>query len=202
MKTVIAEAHGRCVVMQRDDIDTDAIFPGRFLRLVQRSGLGVHLFADWLAEGRPEVSFMAQPSPARVLVAPHNFGCGSSREHAVWALSDYGVQAVVALSFGDIFRNNCVKNGVVAATLTPADHERLVRALAVAGGDAVLHLRVAERSLHLPDGSVMSITLADGHAEQLLSSEDEVDRTLRHDAALRAYEERVQHDQPWLASMG
>ncbi|MGO4278184.1 3-isopropylmalate dehydratase small subunit [Cupriavidus sp. RAF20_2] len=200
MKAVIAEVQGRAAVMQRDDIDTDAIFPGRFLRLVQRTGMGAHLFADWLAEGRPEVAFMAQPSPPQVLVALQNFGCGSSREHAVWALSDYGVQAVVALSFGDIFRNNCVKNGVVAATVTPADHARLLQALAGAA-DAPLHLRVAERSLQLPDGSVIPVTLADGHAEQLLSAEDEVDRTLRHDAALRAYEARVQRDQPWLASM-
>lgn len=201
MKSVIAEVYGRAAVMQRDDIDTDAIFPGRFLRLVQRTGLGVHLFADWLAEGRPEVAFMAQPSPARILVAQHNFGCGSSREHAVWTLSDYGVQAVVALSFGDIFRSNCVKNGMVAAIVSPADHERLVKALATVG-DAPLHLRVADRSLQLPDGGCMSITLADGHAEQLLTAEDEVDRTLRYDAVLRAYEERVQRDQPWLASMG
>lgn len=200
MKTVITQAQGRAVVMQRDDIDTDAIFPGRFLRLVQRTGLGVHLFADWRAEGRPEVAFMAQPTPARVLVAPHNFGCGSSREHAVWALADYGVQAVVALSFGDIFRNNCVKNGVIAASVAPADYERLVQALAGAG-DAPLSLQVAASTLQLPDGSLLPITLADGHAEQLLSAEDEVDRTLRHEAALRAYEERVQRDQPWLASM-
>lgn len=200
MKAVIAEVQGRAAVMQRNDIDTDAIFPGRFLRLVQRTGMGAHLFADWLAEGRPEVAFMAEPSPPRMLVALQNFGCGSSREHAVWALSDYGVKAVVALSFGDIFRNNCVKNGVVAAIVTPADHARLLQALAEPG-DASLHLRVAERSLQLPDGSVISVTLADGHAEQLLSAEDEVDRTLSHDAALRAYEERVQRDQPWLASM-
>jgi 3-isopropylmalate/(R)-2-methylmalate dehydratase small subunit len=200
MKAVIAEVQGRAAVMQRDDIDTDAIFPGRFLRLVQRTGMGVHLFADWLAESRSEVAFMAQPSPPSVLVALHNFGCGSSREHAVWALSDYGVKAVVALSFGDIFRNNCVKNGVVAAIVTPADHALVLQALAKTP-DAPLHLRVADRSLKLPDGSVIAITLADGHAEQLLSAEDEVDRTLRHDAALRAYEERVQRDQPWLASM-
>ncbi|MBS7778224.1 3-isopropylmalate dehydratase small subunit [Acidovorax sp. CCYZU-2555] len=200
MKAVITQAQGRAAVMQRDDIDTDAIFPGRFLRLVQRTGLGVHLFADWRAEGRPEVDFMAQPTPARVLVALHNFGCGSSREHAVWALADYGVQAVVALSFGDIFRNNCVKNGIVAATVAPADHARLLQALAAAGG-APLCLQVAASSLQLPDGSALTITLADGHAEQLLSAEDEVDRTLRHEAALRAYEERVQRDQPWLASM-
>ncbi|WP_137927220.1 3-isopropylmalate dehydratase small subunit [Cupriavidus sp. 2SB] len=200
MKAVIAEVAGRAAVMQRDDIDTDAIFPGRFLRLVQRTGMGAHLFADWLAEGRSEVAFMKASSPPRLLVALQNFGCGSSREHAVWALADYGVQAVVALSFGDIFRNNCVKNGVVAATVTPANHARLLAALAAAP-DAPLHLTVADRSLQLPDGSVIGVTLADGHAEQLLSAEDEVDRTLRHDAALREYEARVQRDQPWLASM-
>ncbi len=200
MKAVIAEVQGRAAVMQRDDIDTDAIFPGRFLRLVQRTGMGAHLFADWLAEGRPEVAFMAEPTPPGVLVALQNFGCGSSREHAVWALSDYGVKAVVALSFGDIFRNNCVKNGVVAATVTPADHAHLLKVLSQAG-DAPLHIGIADRTLRLPDGSVIAITLADGHAEQLLSAEDEVDRTLRHDAALRAYEQRVQQNQPWLASM-
>lgn len=200
MKAVIAEVQGRAALMQRDDIDTDAIFPGRFLRLVQRTGMGAHLFADWLAEGRPEVAFMGRSTPPRMLVALQNFGCGSSREHAVWALSDYGVKAVVALSFGDIFRNNCVKNGVVAAIVSQVDHARLLAALAAAP-DAPLHLLVADRALRLPDGTVIPVTLADGHAEQLLSAEDEVDRTLRHDAALRGYEARVQRDQPWLASM-
>ncbi|REE88759.1 3-isopropylmalate dehydratase small subunit [Cupriavidus plantarum] len=201
MKAVIAEVQGRAAVMQRDDIDTDAIFPGRFLRLVQRTGMGAHLFADWLAEGRPEVAFMADATPPRMVVALQNFGCGSSREHAVWALSDYGVKAVIALSFGDIFRNNCVKNGVVAAIVMPADHARLLQALGE-HKDASLLLRVAERTLRLPDGATIPITLADGHAEQLLSAEDEVDRTLAHEAALRAYEARVQREQPWLASMG
>jgi len=200
MKAVITQAQGRAVAMLRDDIDTDALFPGRFLRLVQRTGLGAHLFADWRAEGRPEVAFMAQPTPARILVALHNFGCGSSREHAVWALADYGVQAVVALSFGDIFRNNCAKNGMIAAQIAPADHARLVQALAAAG-DAPLCLQLAASTLELSDGSTLPILLADGHAEQLLSAEDEVDRTLRHEAALRAYEQRVQRDQPWLASL-
>jgi 3-isopropylmalate/(R)-2-methylmalate dehydratase small subunit len=201
MKNVIAQAAGRAVVMQRDDIDTDAIFPGRFLRMVSRSGMGEHLFADWLAEGRPEVDFMRQPPPAKVLVAARNFGCGSSREHAVWALSDYGIRAVVALSFGDIFRNNCVKNGVVAAAIAPADHALLLSVLQ-AWAEPMLSLDVANRCLLLPDGSSLPVALADGHAEQLLSAEDEVDRTLGFDAALRAYEARVARDQPWLASMG
>ena len=200
MKTITAEVSGRAALMQRDDIDTDAIFPGRFLRLVTRDGLGVHLFADWRAEGRAEVAFMQRQPPAQLLVAPRNFGCGSSREHAVWALAGYGVHAIVALSFGDIFRHNCAKNGIVAATVTPADHARLLHAFD-ADGNAVLQLDVAARSLRLADGSVLPIGLADGHAEQLLSAEDEVDRTLRHEAALRAYEERVRQQQPWLASI-
>ncbi|HET8745667.1 MAG TPA: 3-isopropylmalate dehydratase small subunit [Ramlibacter sp.] len=200
MKAVIAQVSGRAAVMQRDDIDTDAIFPGRFLRLVQRDGMGVHLFADWRAEGRPEVAFMQRPEPARLIVGAQNFGCGSSREHAVWALADYGVQAVVALSFGDIFRNNCVKNGLVAATVTPAEHATLLQALA-ATPEGMLRLDVATRCLHLADGRQLAVTLAEGHAEQLLSSEDEVDRTLRHEGALRAYEERVHQQQPWLGSL-
>jgi 3-isopropylmalate/(R)-2-methylmalate dehydratase small subunit len=200
MKAVVSEVSGRAVAMLRDDIDTDAIFPGRFLRLVRRDGMGEHLFADWRAEGRPEVAFMQQPQPPRIVVAPQNFGCGSSREHAVWALSDYGIQAVLALSFGDIFRNNCAKNGVVAATLTPADHATLLQALA-ASPQGLLRLDVATSRLHLPDGSSLPFTLAHGHAEQLLSAEDEVDRTLRHEAALRAYEQRVCEQQPWLTSI-
>jgi 3-isopropylmalate/(R)-2-methylmalate dehydratase small subunit len=201
MKAVTAQASGRAALMQRDDIDTDAIFPGRFLRLVQRDGMGAHLFADWRAEGRPEVAFMQRQDPPRLLVASQNFGCGSSREHAVWALADYGVQAVLALSFGDIFRNNCVKNGVVAAVVAPADHARLLQALAGAP-DGELRLDVATSTLHLSDGGTLPVVLAAGHAEQLLSSEDEVDRTLRHEAALRAHEERVRQQQPWLASLG
>ncbi|OZI71457.1 3-isopropylmalate dehydratase small subunit [Bordetella genomosp. 12] len=200
MKTVIAEVYGLAAQIPRDDVDTDAIFPGRFLRLVERKGLGKHLFADWLAEGRSEVEFMNSPSPIRILVARQNFGCGSSREHAVWALSDYGVGAVIALSFGDIFRNNCVKNGLVAATVKPSDHKRLTDALN-SFPEAPLLLRIATSSLTLTTGEEIPVALADGHAEQLLSSEDEVDRTLKHEAALRAYESRVQREQPWLASL-
>ncbi|MFD0667164.1 3-isopropylmalate dehydratase small subunit [Ramlibacter sp. MAHUQ-53] len=200
MKAVTASVSGRAAVMQRDDIDTDAIFPGRFLRLTQRDGMGAHLFADWRAEGRPEVAFMQRPEPVRLLVGANNFGCGSSREHAVWALADHGVQAVVALSFGDIFRNNCAKNGLVAAAVTPADHAALLQALA-RSPDGELCLDVAASQLRLPDGALLPVRLAEGHAQELLSSEDEVDRTLRHDAALRAYEDQVRQRQPWLASL-
>lgn len=200
MKTAITAAAGPTAVLERDDIDTDALFPARFLRAVHRAGMGVHLFADWRAEGRPDVDFMHRTSAPHIIVSACNFGCGSSREHAVWALADYGIQAVIALSFGDIFRNNCVKNGIVAATVSVADHARLLEVLAQVA-EPTLRLDVASRTLLLPDGSSMSFTLADGHAEQLMSNEDDVDRTLRHEDALHAYEARVQREQPWLASM-
>jgi len=201
MKAVVDSLNGRAVLMPRDDIDTDAIYPARYLRSVQKVGLGKHLFEDWRQESRPEVAFMQSATPARVIVSMQNFGCGSSREHAVWSLSDYGVKAVIALSFGDIFRNNCVKNGVVAATLSAADHERLVEILHSAT-ECELSLSVSQRTLTLPDGNVVPIQLAQGHAEQLLSAEDEIDRTLRYEDALRAYEQRIAQTQPWLASMG
>lgn len=200
MKKVVSRVAGRAAVLRRDDIDTDALFPARFLRLTQRSGMGAYLFANWLAERNPEAAFMADPVVARVVVAPQNFGCGSSREQAVWALADYGVQAVLALSYGDIFRNNCVKNDVVAATMTPEDHAALVRHLDAHGPEA-LDIDVPSRSVTTEDGTRFPLELADGHAERLLSAEDHIARTLRYEAAILAHEQKVRTARPWLASV-
>ena len=201
MKRVVSHVTGHTALLQRDDIDTDALFPGRFLRLSHRSGMGRYLFADWREAGQPESAFMDDAETARILVAPQNFGCGSSREHAVWALADYGVEAVVALSFGDIFRNNCVKNDIVAATVTEADHALLAEALRQPGAHT-LHLDVAARRLRVDgDGIELPFELVDGHAEQLLSAEDPISRTLRFEPALRAHEARVLAEKPWLAAI-
>jgi 3-isopropylmalate/(R)-2-methylmalate dehydratase small subunit len=198
MTRAVFQVAGPAVVLQRDDIDTDALFPAEFLTVTTRVGMRQYLFADWLRNGNPEAAFVAAGRPVRVVVAPRNFGCGSSREHAVWALADYGVQAVLALSFGDIFRNNCVKNDVVAAQLTPDDHARLVQALAQAGDGVVLTLDVARASVQLPEGRSLPFTLAPGHAEQLMSDEDDIARTLRFDADLLAHEARIARTTPWL----
>lgn len=149
MRQPVAKITGRAALLARDDIDTDAIFPAQFLKKTGRSGMGVHLFADWVAAGHPEAAFVTAEHRVNILVAGRNFGCGSSREHAVWALADHGIQAIVALSFGDIFRNNCVKNGIVAATVTPQDHAALV--LAVMSGSTALEmvLVVQVHGLHL-----------------------------------------------------
>ncbi len=198
MTKAVFQVTGPTVVLPRDDIDTDALFPAEFLKVTTRTGMGKHLFADWIRTGNPEADFVAQGLKVQVLVAPRNFGCGSSREHAVWALSDYGIEAIVALSYGDIFRNNCVKNDVVAAIVTPEAHTRLLQALAAAGPSAELSLDVAGRTLRLPDGSSLPFELAPGHAEQLMSDEDDIARTLRLDAVLRAHEQRMAQDAPWL----
>lgn len=200
MKRSVSSVRGQAAVLTRDDIDTDALFPARFLRLTQRSGMGAYLLADWLASNEPEANFVRAAQRPTMLVAPRNFGCGSSREHAVWALADYGVQAILALSFGDIFRNNCVKNDVVAATLAPDDHAALLAALARAP-DAEFRLDIRSRTLQLPGDIDLPVTLAEGHAEQLLSAEDHIARTLAYTAALESYERRVKAEQPWLASI-
>lgn len=198
MKKAVHAVTGPAAVLLRDDIDTDALLPAEFLKVTVRTGLGRCLFADWVRAGHPEVAFVAARRPVRVLVATRNFGCGSSREHAVWALADYGVEAIVALSFGDIFRNNCAKNDLVAATVSPEVHARLLESLAAAGPEPVLSLTLAGCTLHLPDGQTLPFALAPGHAEQLTSAEDDIARTLRLDDALRAHETRVARDTPWL----
>ncbi len=200
MTKAVFQVAGPTVVLQRDDIDTDALFPAEFLKVTTRTGMGKHLFADWIRTGNPEADFVAQGRSVQVLVAPRNFGCGSSREHAVWALADYGIEAIVALSYGDIFRNNCVKNDVVAAVVTPEVHAQLLQSLAAAGPSPVLGLEVATSTLRLPDGSSLPFVLAPGHAEQLMSDEDDIARTLRLDAELRAHEQRMVQESPWLGA--
>lgn len=200
MKKVVSHVAGPAAVLRRDDIDTDALFPARFLRLTQRSGMGQYLFADWRAEGHPEAAFMTEGAVVRVLVAAQNFGCGSSREQAVWALADYGVQAILALSYGDIFRNNCVKNDLVAATLAPVDHAALLQAL-TSERSVELAIDIPSRTVRTRGGAVFALQLAEGHAERLLSAEDHIARTLRYEDAIRAHEQAVQSTHPWLASI-
>src|SRR6266853_3789585 len=123
---------GKVVPLYRANIDTDQIIPKQFLKRIERTGFGEFLFNDWRrsAEGVPDPSFVLnqpQYSGASILVAGKNFGCGSSREHAVWALADFGFRAVIAPSFADIFANNCSKNGVLAVALTEREVAELVR---------------------------------------------------------------------------
>jgi 3-isopropylmalate/(R)-2-methylmalate dehydratase small subunit len=200
MRAAITRVQGPTAVLQREDIDTDAIFPGRYLKTTVREGMGAYLFADWMAAGHPESAFVSAGKGTKILLARRNFGCGSSREHAVWALEDYGIEAIIALSFGDIFRNNCVKNGIITATVTEPDHQALSASL---HGDAtMLELALASGKITTPSGKTVPFELAPGHLAQLLSGEDDITRSLRYAEAISAHEMKVARETPWLQRLG
>jgi 3-isopropylmalate/(R)-2-methylmalate dehydratase small subunit len=196
MSQGITRVQGPAASLQRADIDTDTIFPARYLKTTVSQGMGRYLFADWVAANNPDASFVSAGSATRILIAGRNFGCGSSREHAVWALTDYGIEAVVALSFGDIFRNNAVKNGLVTATVSLLDHLALTQQLN--GDGSVLDMDIANCEVVTPQGLKIKFEMARGHLAQLLSGEDDITRTLRYADALAAHEATAAIKTPWL----
>jgi 3-isopropylmalate/(R)-2-methylmalate dehydratase small subunit len=181
---VIKRIESRTVVMPTENIDTDQIVPARFLTTTSRLGLGASLFADW--RSRPGF-VLNQPEArgAQVLVAGRNFGCGSSREHAVWALSDYGFRAVIATEIADIFKRNAIKNGLVPVVLDAASHARLV---AAPGEPVVIDLE--RLSVALPGGGEARFTLEPFARYCLIEGVDELDFLLRQEPAIREYEQQ------------
>ncbi|HET6343930.1 MAG TPA: 3-isopropylmalate dehydratase small subunit [Myxococcota bacterium] len=179
----------RYVTLPLDNIDTDQIIPARFLKVVSREGIGRGLFADWRydASGTPKPDFVLNTpaaSDARILVAGDNFGCGSSREHAPWALVDFGFRAVIATSVADIFRSNALKNGLLPIAASPAFVEKLLRGDA---GSVRIDLEACE--VTLADGS-REVFSVDAFARyRLLNGIDELDFLLRHDPQIRAFED-------------
>lgn len=189
----VRQITGRAVVVLRSDVDTDQIIPAAWLKRVERSGFGAGLFEAW----RKDPAFpLNQPgaSAARVLLAGPNFGCGSSREHAVWALQDYGFQAVVAPSFADIFRGNAVSSGLVPAQVTDDAADRLAAALE-ARPDTEVVLDVAARTISAGPGVTERFELADYAQWRLLEGLDDIGLTLRHEEAIAAYEATVRQGQ-------
>ena len=172
----------RMLPLPVDNIDTDQIIPARFLKTVSREGLGQHAFADW----RPDPAFplnRPEAAGARILVAGENFGCGSSREHAPWALLDAGFRAVIARSFADIFRQNALKNALLAIEVDEATHRRLVEAPA---GEA---LRVDLDGLHWADGTRVAYPLDPFRKACLAQGVDEIGFVLAQEAAIGAFED-------------
>jgi 3-isopropylmalate/(R)-2-methylmalate dehydratase small subunit len=178
---------GRAVALDRRDVDTDQIIPASWLKRVERTGFAAGLFGAW----REDPGFVLNrpgAAEAKVLVAGANFGCGSSREHAVWALQDFGFQAVVAPSFGDIFRNNAVAAGLVPAQAAEDAVTRLFAALA-AGPDAEVVVDVAARTVAIPSaGLAEPFELADYAQWRLLEGLDDIALTLRHEQEITAFE--------------
>ncbi len=178
---------GTAVPLDRSDVDTDQIIPAQWLKRVERTGFGAGLFAAW----RDDPTFVLNQQRfdgATVLVAGPNFGTGSSREHAVWALEDYGFQAVVSPRFADIFRTNCTKVGLVPVQVDPATGAALLQAVEADPG-LVVTVDVAERTLSAPGAGVeVEFPLDDFTRHRLLEGLDDVDLTLRHADAISAYE--------------
>jgi 3-isopropylmalate/(R)-2-methylmalate dehydratase small subunit len=185
----------RAVVLPVNDIDTDQIIPARFLKTTDKAGLGANLFADWRygpgGEPRPEFPINApRAHGAEVLVAGDNFGCGSSREHAPWALTGFGFRAVVSTRFADIFKSNALKNGLLPVTVDAATHAALL-ALLAREPEAELTVDLAAQTLTLPDGRSATFPVDAFSKTCLLGGVDELGYILRFEDRIAAHERDV-----------
>ncbi len=188
--------------MRMINIDTDRIIPKQFLKTIERSGLGKFLFYDmrYNADGSDNADFVLnQPAyrQAQIIVAGDNFGCGSSREHAPWALRDFGVRSVISSSFADIFYNNCFKNGVLPIQVSPEQLEDLMGD-AEKGGNARLTVDLEAQTIMRPDGSEVRFEVEPFRKNCLLEGLDDIDLTLEHDTEIDAFEAAQKQRQPWL----
>lgn len=196
--TPLRRIESRALVLAVDNVDTDQIIPARFLTTVSRAGLGEHLFHDWRydASGQPRGDFVFNQAGAggrAILVAGHNFGCGSSREHAPWALAEFGVRAVISTAIADIFRQNALKNGIVPVVLPAEAHAGLLGRLAEDPA-AVITVDVETSSVTLPGGAVVRFPLDAFARECLIHGVDALEFVLRLDGEIARYEQ--QHPQP------
>ncbi len=180
---------GKVVALPRRDVDTDQIIPKQFLKAVDRTGFASGLFFDWRADPNFELNRPAAQG-ATILVTGPNFGCGSSREHAVWALAEYGFRAIIAPSFADIFTANCYRNGVLPVQLTATDVERLTRRAEAPLAGSTYEVVVDLEKLVVSDDDGFSAPFrADPYGrELLLSGLDEIGRTLLEEPRIAAYE--------------
>jgi 3-isopropylmalate/(R)-2-methylmalate dehydratase small subunit len=186
------------------NIDTDRIIPARFLKTIKRTGLGANLFNDirYNADGSEKPDFVLnQPAyrKAQVLVTGENFGCGSSREHAPWALLDFGIRCVIAPSFADIFYNNCFKNGVLPIRLPQAEIDQLMTD-ARQGANAVLTIDLVAQEITRPDGGKIRFDVESFRKHCLLNGLDDIGLTLEKKSAIDRYEASEASRRPWLFS--
>jgi len=183
------------------NVDTDKIIPARFLKTIKRTGLAKGLFAAlrYDEQGRP-TDFVLNRRPydkAAILVAGENFGCGSSREHAPWALKDFGIKCIIAPSFADIFYNNCFKNGILPIAVPPEIHAHLLDD-ASRGANARISVDLEKQEIRGPDGGVYRFQIDPFRKHCLLNGLDDIGLTLEKDAKIGSFESKRQQAQPWL----
>ena len=202
---------GITVPFDRANIDTDAIIPKQFLKSIQRTGFGPNLFDEWryLDHGEPGQDSTGRPEnpdfilnqgryrSAEILLARENFGCGSSREHAVWALRDYGIRALISSSFADIFFNNCFKNGLLPVVLPAPDVDQLFRETASEDGYS-LTVNLDEQTIFTPTGQSFRFEVGENLKHRLINGLDDIDLTLQHWEKIQQHEEKTRSSFPWL----
>jgi 3-isopropylmalate/(R)-2-methylmalate dehydratase small subunit len=202
---------GLAVPLDRANVDTDAIIPKQFLKSIRRTGFGPNLFDEWryLDHGEPGMDNSKRPlNPdfvlnqpryhgAQILLARENFGCGSSREHAPWALDDYGFRAIIAPSFADIFFNNCFKNGLLPIVLDAASVDDLFQAVIATPGYR-LQIDLEQQSLIAPNGMVYRFEVDAFRKNCLLNGLDDIGLTLQHVREIKEYEARRKLEAPWM----
>ena len=202
---------GLVAPMPADHINTDAILPKQYMKSIQRTGFGAHLFDGlrYLDPGQPGVDnrrrrenpefVLNQPRyrEASILLAGHNFGCGSSREHAPWAIEQFGICALIAKGFADIFANNCFKNGLLPIVLAEERIDRLLAAVDATPGYA-LTVDLEQQRIATPDGEILAFLVDPGQRERLLLGQDEIGFTLGFRDAITHFEAQRRKERPWL----
>jgi len=204
---------GIVIPMDRPNVDTDAIIPKQFLKSIKRTGFGPNLFDEWryLDHGEPGQDCSQRPlnpefelnqeryQGGTILLARENFGCGSSREHAVWALDDFGIRVILAPSFADIFFSNTSKNGILAIKLDETLIDKLFAQVSAAPGYQ-LKVDLPAQAITLPDGETISFEIDSFKKHCLIEGLDDIGLTLQHTADIEAYEDKRKQEAPWLFS--
>ena len=202
---------GLVAPLDRANVDTDAIIPKQFLKSIKRSGFGPNLFDEWryMDHGEPGMDNSKRPlnpnfvlnqaryQGATVLITRKNFGCGSSREHAPWALQQFGFKAIIAPSFADIFFNNCFKNGLLPVVLAELEMDHLFNIVSATPG-LKINVDLERQVVEVPAAESYKFEVENSRKQSLLNGWDEIGRTMRHTDAIRAYEASRAQREPWL----
>ena len=183
------------------NVDTDMVIPKQYLKTIKRTGLGRGLFSEmrYKDDGSEDPNFVLNKPAyrkAKILVAGDNFGCGSSREHAPWALMDFGIRCVISTSFGDIFYNNCFKNGVLPIRVSPQDLEKLFDDVE-RGANATLTVNLEKQEIRGPDGGMVKFEIDSFRKHCLLNGLDDIGLTQQKSAKIASYEDKAKATRPW-----
>ena len=192
---------GIAAVLPMINVDTDMIIPKQYLKTIKRTGLGKGLFADMRYDenGNPRPEFVLHKKPyteAKILITGENFGCGSSREHAPWALLDFGIRCLIAPSFADIFYNNCFKNGILPITLPQSEIDKLIDD-AGRGANATLTIDLPNQEIRGPDGGAIRFDIDPFRKRCLMEGLDDIGLTLEKADAIASFEQKAKLERPW-----